>query len=148
MNTNRQIAWQKFESTIGDQLNSPIVRLVTDYHNEEVERILGECDIPGMDEMDDEDKIVTSKPVVSVPGDISNEIYLSSAYDCWIGHVNFNIDEVIDEELSEVPGVEAQKTYTRYRFFIGVGRLFDTETVKRSVEKCLDIPDGRTGLLF
>ena len=143
----RQIGWQKFEETVDDQLKSPIVRMITDHHNSEIERFFGD-DSDIVSDMEGEEKIVSAKPMIAVPTDVGNEIYMSSAYDCWVGHVNFSLNEELDEKIAKAYGVEASKVYTRYRFVIGVGRLFNASKVKTAVEKSLGIAPEQTGLLF
>jgi hypothetical protein len=142
-NNKKVVGWQKFENLIEDQFNSPIVKMVTDYHNEEIERFMeNEIDEGFVENGEAEDKVVSSKPLLAVPGDISNEIYLSSSYDCWIGHTNFDITKSMTRELSQIPGIEALKTISRYRFFIGIGRMFSITNIRKDIEETLGKGDN------
>jgi len=58
-----------------------------------------------------------------------------------IGYTNFDITKDTAEIIEESPGVEAFAVLTRYRFIIGIGKLFTFETVRKSIEsKLLDKP--------
>lgn len=136
-NVKKKVGWNKFENVIEDQFNSPIIKMVTDHHNEELEKYFEDESYDFHEPSINDDKVVSSKPLMAVPGDISNEIYLSSSYDCWIGHTNFDITRNMTLELSKVPGIEALKTISRYRFFIGVGKMFDFANVRKNIEETL-----------
>jgi len=60
-----------------------------------------------------------------------------SSFDCWIGHSNFDITESIKNKLEKTSGVEVLKIQSRYRFFIGVGRMFEFQDVRKNIEKTL-----------
>ena len=70
-----------------------------------------------------------------MPEDLSNEIQMISNFDCWLGHTNFNITKSVKERLENVRGVEVLKICSRYRFFIGVGRMFDFSEVRKEIEE-------------
>lgn len=61
----------------------------------------------------------------------------SRMFDCWIMHSNFDIDGPCVEIISQVPGVEVASVMTRYRVFIGVGKLFDGSEVKQEIQNAL-----------
>ena len=58
-------------------------------------------------------------------------------FDCWMGHTNFDITKDIKEVLNEVQGIELMRVCSRYRFFIGVGKMFDFKTVRKDIEKAI-----------
>jgi hypothetical protein len=60
-------------------------------------------------------------------------------FDCWIGHTNFDITEVEKNALDQVEGIEVLKIMSRYRFFIGIGKLFNLTEVRPVVEEALFI---------
>ena len=45
----------------------------------------------------------------------------------------------VREMLDSIAGVEVMKVCTRYRFFIGVGRMFDFHEVRRDIEDKLNL---------
>jgi|TARA_R110000744_G_scaffold190_6_gene716 hypothetical protein len=65
---------------------------------------------------------------------IDDPLRPSKMFDCWIGHTNFDITSEIALQLEEIPGIEAFKVLSRYRFFIGVAQLFDFRDVRETVQ--------------
>lgn len=60
-----------------------------------------------------------------------------------IGYTNFDITAEAADIIESSPGVEAFAVLTRYRFIIGIGKLFTFETVRKEIEKnLLDKPLG------
>jgi hypothetical protein len=51
-----------------------------------------------------------------------------------VGHANFDITPSVMSKLKRTEGVEALKIISRYRFFIGVGRMFDFAEVRNFIE--------------
>lgn len=58
----------------------------------------------------------------------------------WVGHTNFELSLEAARAIEEEPGVESLDIYTRYRFRLGVGRLFNDEAVKKAVEVGFNSP--------
>lgn len=52
----------------------------------------------------------------------------------WEANTNFNVSHQLLSEICEVPGVEAVRRRTRYKFQIGVAKLFDEDEVKLAVQ--------------
>ena len=67
--------------------------------------------------------------------ELANDITLVSNFDCWLGHTNFNLTHEIKTILNTIDGVEVLKICSRYRFFIGVGKMFDFSEVRKNIEK-------------
>ncbi len=55
-------------------------------------------------------------------------------YKLWVGHCNFNITELIKEKIEMIDGVEIFHVWTRYRFWLGIGNLFDDYDVQKRIE--------------
>lgn len=53
--------------------------------------------------------------------------------------INFNFTKDMLEAISKLDGVEFVRAVTRYRFVIGVGRLFEPNEVRETVEKYLGV---------
>jgi hypothetical protein len=58
-------------------------------------------------------------------------------YNLWIADTNFNVDYGFCREIEKLDGVELMRVFTRYRMMIGIGRLFDTDKVQKSVEELM-----------
>ena len=59
----------------------------------------------------------------------------ANMFDCWICHTNFPICKEEYKILNDkIPGIGAFKVISKYRFFIGVEKLFDFSDVRREIE--------------
>lgn len=58
-------------------------------------------------------------------------------FDCWICHTNFPLTKKELNILNNIPGIECLKIMSKYRFFIGIGRLFDFSDVRANVQALL-----------
>ena len=65
---------------------------------------------------------------------IDDPLRPSKMFDCWIGHTNFDLTHEIAMKIEEVPGVEAFKIMSRYRFFIGIAQLFNFRDVRQDIQ--------------
>jgi hypothetical protein len=131
MKRKRQIGWQKYEDVIKDQINAPILKEI-------IQEIKQNSAVPIEDDIEDEYELeggeIVQSVMVSLPESVISEAALTTAFDCWIGHANFNITEDIKDTVDEVEGVEMLKIYSRYRFFVGIGKMFDFKQVRKDIE--------------
>jgi hypothetical protein len=136
----KKIGWQKYESYIEDQITSPIMRNLM----AKIAKIHKDNDT-FLDDDEDEDEDLddfdntedSDPPIMPITPQIVEEITMLSTFECWIAYTNFPITHKIKAILDEIPGVEALKICGRYRFFIGVGKMFDFEEVKAAIENTL-----------
>ena len=56
-------------------------------------------------------------------------------FNFWVGHTNFNLNLTVCRLIENAEGVETLDVFTRYRFRIGVGKLFDDKTVMREINE-------------
>ena len=134
MKKTQKIGWQKYEDVLEAQISSPLMELMF----KSLEKSLKEEEVSEETEIDysQEEEVEKEEPVmVNVTNDLSNEITLSANFDCWMGHTNFNLTEDIKDNLNKIDGVEVLKICSRYRFFIGIGRMFDFSDVRKKIEK-------------
>jgi hypothetical protein len=94
------------------------------------------------DDIEDEVPTPTSRPtkfIATVMGHIPLTEYThpSKIFNFWVGHTNFNITEDIFDIIEQVDGVEILDIFTRYRFRIGVGKMFESGKVKRDIRKAV-----------
>lgn len=59
----------------------------------------------------------------------------SKLYKFWMGETNFSLTKKIVGQIKQTPGVESLDVFTRYRFRLGVGRVFNAGDVLRAVEE-------------
>lgn len=74
---------------------------------------------------------------------VNDKMSPSNQFDCWVGHTNFDITPSVRDALEEIAGVEVLVILTRYRFFIGIGRMFSFRDVRVTIEKEV-LSDGYT----
>ena len=136
MKKTLKIGWQKYEDLLEAHINSPLMDLMfkTIDQNLFLEEEKEESeDISYKDIIEDEEK--TDSILINLNKDLSGEITLAASFDCWMGHTNFNLTEDIKESLNEIDGVEVLKICSRYRFFVGVGRMFEFSDVRQRIEE-------------
>ena len=149
MKKHKKIGWQKYEDIIEDQVTNPFIdhiisKMATP--REDLREDLPE-EIQEMLDFSEEDDIMEGVTQGSIPisSELVQELSLAVNYDCWVGHANFNITPEIKAKLKVTPGVEALRILTRYRFFIGVGKMFDFAEVRNFIENqhCNKIKEGK-----
>jgi|688.fasta_scaffold419764_2 hypothetical protein len=57
----------------------------------------------------------------------------SKIFNFWVGHSNFNINENIIDIIENTDGVETLDVFTRYRFRIAIGKVFDDARVMKEI---------------
>ena len=132
----KKIGWQKYEDMLEQQLHSPLLQIfynsyhtmedLEEFDEEEIEEIMKQAD----------------QQVIPVDPKLLENVTLTSNFDCWMGHTNFNITDSIKQQLNKIDGVEILRICSRYRFFVGVGKMFDFATVRRNIEDKLSAQDG------
>lgn len=134
-----KIGWQKYEDFLEKQVSSPIldsmmekmtnaIKSDEDEEDEETENLYtSQYEQEEADEMH-------SPLMLPLSAKFFDDMSLLSTYDCWLGHTNFNITQNIKSELDKIDGIEVMKVCSRYRFFIGVGQMFDFQDVRKQIE--------------
>ena len=134
-----KIGWQKYEDVIESQINSPIIEKIHEVVQARYDGVTNIEDLEGLDEETlaelELQQQLTSQPVmISLDDEMATEINIASNFDCWVAHTNFNLTEKIKNQLDRIEGVELLKVYSRYRFLVGIGRMFDFKDVRRKIE--------------
>ena len=134
-----KIGWQKYEDVMEKKLSCPILTTVMqgmmsrNIDNEEYD----EDEI--FEEMDLQSNGTPN--IIPVSEELLKEVTMLSNFDCWMAHTNFDITPQVKEKLDNVPGIELLKICSRYRFFIGVGTMFDFSDVRKNIESTI-LPEG------
>lgn len=138
MNKKKKIGWQKYEDVIEDQVTNPFIEHIISKMANPTQAPTGMEDFPEDFEelLEEMSKDGTMEMGMGVPVSqaLIEELSLAINYDCWVGHTNFDITPSLKRKLSQIEGVEALKIVSRYRFFVGVGRMFNFSDVRKSVE--------------
>lgn len=142
------IVWQKWidpffgsdyentHETLDDMLEEPEFINDMEANNSEDET---DDDISYEDKYDDnfKNKIKKEhiKAIITPMGIIPIEEYSASSkiFNFWVGHTNFSISKPIANIIETTDGIETLDIFTRYRFRIGIGKLFKSSDVMSSV---------------
>jgi hypothetical protein len=130
----KKIGWQKYEDFIEKQLSSPLLNTII--QNIAIQNIQANKNIDDDEEEDLEDlgELNTMMPITN---QLIEDVTMLSNFDCWIGHTNFDITPKIKDKLNQIPGIELLKICSRYRFFVGIGQMFDFKEVRKTIEQNL-----------
>lgn len=135
MKKKQKIGWQKYEDVLETRLQSP---LMGQLYRSLANVIAQDSDLDPLEEEDfafeTQDEAPVDPVMINIDQDLSNDIVLVTNFDCWLGHTNFNLTEDIKTTLNAIDGVEVLKICSRYRFFIGVGKMFDFSEVRKNIE--------------
>jgi hypothetical protein len=135
-----KIGWQKYEDLMEKQLSSPILSTIMKNFAMQNFELNDDMSHEELDELVDHHES-TMPTIVPISEKLIEEMTLLSSFDCWMGHTNFDITPVIKEKLNNIAGVEVLKICSRYRFFIGVGTMFDFSDVRKNIELNI-LPNG------
>ena len=132
--TKKKIGWQKYEDLIEKQMSSPllktIIRQMIVYSEDEDEE-------DEYEEMEayKQANATSNMPILPISKELMDDMAMLSNFECWIGHANFDITKEIKSKLNKTEGVELLKVLSRYRFFVGIGKMFDFKEVRKNIEK-------------
>ena len=134
-----KIGWQKYEDVIESQINSPILEKIQQVVQARYDGVTNLESLEGLDEEAlaefELQQHLSSEPVmINLDDQMVNEISLATNFDCWMAYTNFNLTETINNQLDKIEGVELLKICSRYRFLVGIGRMFDFKDVRRKIE--------------
>jgi len=140
--SDAQIMWQKYEDVIEQQLNSPTLGLIAGtMYDRERERLDNGDDDDFESNGDNEEtpvmRLFRSNVTLSLPEHFHEEVSIVSNFECWLAHTNFQIVPSIKKQLNRTAGVELLKICGRYRFLVGIGRLFKFSDVRSNIEQQL-----------
>lgn len=127
---NKKIIWDskhlEFDTLTGD------IRQSEDSEPEDD----GNKYIDSADGMDEEVSVKLPKVMQTPWGifSVDDKMNPLREFEFWQGHTNFDITKEIAETIQKIPGVEVLNVFTRYRFFVAVGRAFSFKEVRRDIE--------------
>ena len=125
---NKKIAWERWDEDVVEQ---EIVENFYDKH-EDIE------DEEGVEEalafLERIPSLVTTPMGMF---QLHDKMNIMNQFDCWMGYTNFDITKSVEETIESSEGVELLSVMTRYRFFLGVGKMFSFSDVRRSIESKL-----------
>ncbi|NBO99251.1 MAG: hypothetical protein EBU90_03870 [Proteobacteria bacterium] len=139
MKKKLRIGWQKYEDVIEKQLSSPLLgNILENIMTQTIDKMTQDYEDEDEDESYEDN--ISSKPtqmpmMVPMSQQLIEDVSMLSNYDCWVGHTNFDITPRIKDLLNTIDGIEVLKICSRYRFFIGIGQMFNFSEVRKNIEK-------------
>ena len=134
MKKEKTIGWQKYEDLIEKQMSSPLLKTI-------IQQMIVYEESEEDDEEEEEfmdsykqSNATSSMPFLPISKELMDDMAMLSNFDCWIGHTNFDITKEIKSMLNKTEGVELLKVLSRYRFFVGIGKMFDFKEVRKNIE--------------
>ena len=132
--TKKKIGWQKYEDLIEKQMSSPLLKAIIQ------QMIVYSEDEDEEDEYEEMEaykqaNATSNMPILPISKELMDDMAMLSNFECWIGHANFDITKEIKSKLNKTEGVELLKVLSRYRFFVGIGKMFDFKEVRKNIEK-------------
>lgn len=134
---NFKIGWQKYEDVMENQLSSPLLmKIMKNFMMQNLE-----IDDDVDEDEEGVDNFTHGPSIIPISQELIEEMTVLSNFDCWMGHTNFDITPQIKDRLNKVPGIEVLKVCSRYRFFVGIGNMFNFSDVRKSIEDNI-VPKG------
>ena len=131
-NTEKNIVWEKWKDPYDDR-DEWFPRI----DNKKIEKEEEE------EEFSEEDIVFEQLPQIlmtnmgMVPLDRPPSI--GKIFNFWTGHTSFSISGPIAARIESVEGVEILDIYTRYRFRVGIGKLFKDREVMNAIQQAIYI---------
>tara|TARA_B100000519_G_scaffold146475_1_gene127242 strand:- start:3175 stop:3789 length:615 start_codon:yes stop_codon:yes gene_type:complete len=127
--TNKRVAWEKWDEDVLDQ--EIIEDTVNEFGEYEEDASLAEDALLFLEKIP---KLVTT-PLGMFQ--LYDKMSVMNQYECWMGYTNFDITSKVKTIIEKTQGVELLTIISRYRFFVGIGKLFDFSDVRLSIEESL-----------
>ena len=124
--TNKKVAWEKWDEDVLDQ--EIIEDTVSEFGEYEEDSSLAEDALMFLEKIP---KLVTT-PLGMFQ--LYDKMSVMNQYECWMGYTNFDITEEVKDVIESAKGVELLVVLTRYRFFLGVAKLFNFRDVRVTIE--------------
>ena len=124
--SKRKIAWEKWDV---DLIEEDAIEEIIEDNLDEPELVE-----EALEFMSRIPKLVTTPMGVFQMHDKMN---ILNQFECWMGYTNFDITHDVQDVIETAKGVELLTILTRYRFFVGVGKMFDFSEVRKEIEALL-----------
>ena len=124
---DKKIAWERWDEDVIEQ------EIVEEFYGDEP----SEEDEAIEDALSFLEKIPSLVTTPMGMFQLHDKMNIFNQFDCWMGYTNFEITHSVKDTLEKTEGVELLHIMTRYRFFLGVGKMFNFSDVRRSVETLL-----------
>ena len=125
--TSNLIVWQKWFDPFGEDDTVDHDKLPDDHYDKE------DLDGEYVDEMESVKQPLRAiaTPMGLIP--YTENTASGKIFNFWVGHTNFNINSQIVNIIDQIDGVETLDIFTRYRFRIAIGKVFDDARVMKEI---------------
>jgi len=124
--SNKKIAWERWDEDVIEQ------EIVEEFYDQEDDDGDGETVENALTFLQRIPSLVTTPMGMY---QLHDKMNIMNQFDCWMGYTNFDITKSTEESIENTEGVELLNIMTRYRFFLGVGKMFDFSSVRRLIEE-------------
>ena len=124
--SKRKIAWEKWDV---DLIEEDAIEELMEENTHEPELVE-----EALEFMNRIPKLVTTPMGMFQMHDKMN---ILNQFECWMGYTNFDITHDVQNAIETTEGVELLSILTRYRFFIGTGKLFEFSDIRKEIENRL-----------
>lgn len=134
-NHKYHIVWQKWADPLGeddlyddDRLQTTSENIDPEFYDDDGESIVGDQEL--LDESIQFYKRPTRMimtPMGMIP--YTDNTASNKIFNLWVGHTNFNLTSDISKIIESFDGIETLDIFTRYRFRIGIGKLFKSSDI-------------------
>ena len=133
----KKIGWQKYEDIIEKNISSPLMKSIMEKFNNLIEPESEKEESNSWESSYDEEEDYKTSSMLPISQQLIEDISMLNNFECWMGHTNFDITPAIKNQLDTIRGVELLKVCSRYRFFIGIGKMFEFSDVRKDIEDTL-----------
>lgn len=131
---NHTIIWQKWKDPFGEKDNDiDVEEEYSNFFDSEDEENYEEKKSHFDELLNNKQIKVIATPMGIVP--INENTASGKIFNFWVGHTNFNVSKHIFRILENTAGVETLDVFTRYRFRIGIGKVFNDSAVMKDIQE-------------
>ena len=138
-NASKKISWEKWRDPFADDEDDPMLSEQSsrdeDEDEDDEDSIIDEfLDKEAIELMPNPMRVVVTQmgviPIMdhSLPGKV---------FKFWTGHTNFDITQSVAKKIEDISGVETLSILTRYRFRVGIGKMFQDRDVMHKIQKAV-----------
>ena len=130
----KTIGWQKYEDIIEQNISSPLMNSIMEKFNNIIDTPEKEETSSWESTYEQEEEEYKTSSMLPISQQLIEDISMLNNFECWMGHTNFDITPEIRDGLDKIKGIELLKICSRYRFFIGIGKMFVFSEVRKEIE--------------
>lgn len=131
--SNKKVAWERWDEDVIEQ--EIVDNFYEENYQEEEDSQIAEDALSFLEKI---------PHLVSTPMgmyQLHDKMSIMNQFECWMGYTNFDITHSVKDKIEKIEGVELLSVTSRYKFFLGVGKLFNFSEVRLAIENALVLDD-------